>query len=104
DQLALESHLKAARAYDEGFYDDLLVLFKDVKRDTIVRKDTSLEKLAQLKPAFDKSERGTMTAGNSTTFTDGAAAVFLASEGYARDNGLEVQAWFHDAEVAAVDF
>lgn len=104
DQLALESHRKAAHAYEEGFYRDLIVPFKGVSKDTLVRNDTTLEKLAKLKPVFDKSAAGTMTAGNSTALTDGASAVLLASEKYARENSMDVQAYFVDAESAAVDF
>ncbi len=103
DQLAYESHVKAAKAYDEGFYSDLIAPFKKAVRDTIVRGDTTIDKLSKLKPAFDKSEHGTLTAGNSTAFTDGAAAVFLASEEFARENQLPVQAYFQDAQSAAVD-
>jgi acetyl-CoA C-acetyltransferase len=104
DQLAYESHRKAAAAYAEGFYDDLITEFKNVKRDTIVRADTTLEKLAKLKPAFDKSGAGSLTAGNSTIFTDGAGAVLLTSEAYAQQNNLTVQAWFTDCQSAAVDY
>jgi acetyl-CoA C-acetyltransferase len=104
DQLALESHLKAAAGYADGFYRELVVPFKGIDRDTIIRKDTTLEKLSQLKPAFDKTAAGTMTAGNSTALTDGAAAVFLSSQQFAKDHGLDVQAYFVDAESAAVDF
>lgn len=104
DQLALESHQKAAQAYRDGFYNDLVVSYKLAKRDTIMREDTTLEKLGKLKPVFDKSAAGTMTAGNSTAFTDGAAAVFMASEDYARQHNLPIQAYFVDAEAAAVDF
>lgn len=104
DQLAFESHMKGARAYKEGFYEDLIMPFKGVKRDTILREDTTPEKLAKLKPVFDRSETGTMTAGNSTALTDGAGAVLLTSEEYARKNSLDVQAWFADAESAAVDY
>lgn len=104
DQLAYESHMKAAAAYQEGFYNDLVVPFKNATRDTIVRGDTTLEKLGKLKPVFDKSEAGTMTAGNSTAFTDGAGAVLLGSEEFARQNNLPVQAYFKDAEAAAVDY
>ena len=104
DQLAYESHRKAAAAYAEGFYDDLITEFKNVKRDTIVRADTTLEKLSKLKPAFDKSGAGSLTAGNSTIFTDGAGAVLLASEAYAQQNNLTVQAWFTDCQSAAVDY
>jgi acetyl-CoA C-acetyltransferase len=104
DLLAYESHVKAAKAYDEGFYRELVVSFKGVARDTIVRGDTSLEKLAKLKPAFDRSATGTLTAGNSTALTDGASAVLLASEDYAKSNSLPVQAYVVDAESAAVNF
>jgi acetyl-CoA C-acetyltransferase len=104
DQLAYESHMKAAQAYSEGFYKDLVTPFKGVDHDTIVRGDTSLEKLGKLRPVFDKTASGTMTAGNSTALTDGASAVLLASEEFARENALTPQAYFSDAEVAAVDF
>ena len=104
DQLAYESHMKAARAYNEKFYDDLLVPFKGVHRDTIVRSDTTPEKLAKLRPVFDKSEAGTLTAGNSTALTDGAGAVLLASEPFARTHSLDIQAYIADAESAAVDY
>lgn len=104
DQLAFESHQKAATAYGEGFYQDLITTFKGVAADTIVRKDTSVEKLSKLKPVFDRSESGTMTAGNSTALTDGASAVLMGSESFARENSLAIQAYFTDAEAAAVDF
>jgi acetyl-CoA C-acetyltransferase len=104
DQLAYESHMKAAKAYKEGFYDELVTPFKGLTRDTILREDTTIDKLIKLKPAFDKSPAGTLTAGNSTIYTDGAAAVFLASEEFAKQNNLSVQAFFADAEAAAVDF
>jgi acetyl-CoA C-acetyltransferase len=104
DQLAYESHVKADKAYREGFYKDLVTPFKDVNRDTIVRADTTLEKLAKLKTVFDPGPQGTMTAGNSTALTDGAGVVLLTSEEFARDNNLQPQAYFVDAEVAAVDY
>lgn len=104
DQLAYESHRRAAAAYAEGFYDDLITEYKNVKRDTIVRADTTMEKLSKLKPAFDKSGQGSLTAGNSTIFTDGAGAVLLGSEEFAKQNNLPVQAWFTDCQSAAVDF
>lgn len=104
DQLAYESHVKAASAYQEGFYNDLVTPYKNATRDTIVRGDTTLDKLGKLKPVFDKSDAGTMTAGNSTAFTDGASAVLLGSEEFARQNNLPVQAYFKDAEAAAVDY
>jgi len=105
DQLALDSHHKLAAAYDAGFFDDLVVPFRGLKRDGFLRPDSTLEKLATLKPAFDKSSgHGTLTAGNSTGLSDGAAAVLLGTEEWAAKRGLKVQAWFRDAEVAAVDF
>jgi acetyl-CoA C-acetyltransferase len=105
DQLALDSHHKLAAAYDDGFFDDLLVPFRGLKRDGFLRPDSTMEKLATLKPAFDKtSGRGTLTAGNSTGLSDGAAAVLLASDEWAAQRGLRIQAYLRDAEVAAVDF
>jgi acetyl-CoA C-acetyltransferase len=104
DELAFQSHQNAAKAYEEGFHDDLIVPFRELKKDTITRKDTTIEKLAKLKPAFDKSAAGTLTAGNSTPLTDGASVVLLGSEEWAKQNNLDVQAYFVDAEVAAVDF
>ena len=105
DQLALESHHKLAAAYESGFFDDLVVPFRGLKRDGFLRADTSLEKLATLKPAFDKSSgQGTLTAGNSTGLSDGAAAVLLGSDAWAAERGLTVQAYLRDAEVAAVNF
>jgi acetyl-CoA C-acetyltransferase len=104
DELAYQSHMNAAKAYDEGFYDDLVIEYAGVKRDNNMRPDTSLEKLGKLKPAFDKSPTGTMTAGNSTPLTDGAAGVLLASEDWAREHNLPVQAYLRYGKVAAVDF
>ena len=104
DQLALASHMKAAAAYDEGFYDDLVVPFLDVEEDNNIRRDTTFEKLQKLKPAFDRSEEGTMTAGNSTPLTDGSAAVLFASEDWARKKNLPILAYLSFAKVAAVDF
>jgi acetyl-CoA C-acetyltransferase len=104
DQLALASHRNAARAYEEGFYDDLLVEFKAVRRDNNVRTDTSLERLAKLKPVFDKTPTGTMTAGNSTPLTDGASAVLLGSEQWAAEHSLPIRAYLTHARETAVDF
>ena len=104
DQLAFESHQKAAKAYSEGFYDDLVFEYKGIKKDTILRPDTTLEKLAKLKPAFDFTGKGTLTAGNSTALTDGASAVLLGSEDFAKKHNLPVLAYFVDAEYSAVDF
>ena len=104
DQLALKSHQNGVRAYDEGFYDDLVIEFLGLKRDGMLRADTSIEKLAKLKTAFDLTDQGTLTAGNSSPLTDGAAAVFLASEEDAKRHDYPLLARFVDAEAAAVDF
>ena len=105
DELAVASHHKLAAAYEAGFFDDLVVSFRGVSRDNILRPDTSLEKLATLKPAFDKtSGRGTLTAANSTPLTDGAAACLLASDEWAATHGHEVLCHLRDVHVAAVDF
>ena len=104
DQLALSSHIKAAGAYDAGWFDDLVVPFQDAEEDNNIRRDTTFEKLSALKPVFDKSEEGTMTAGNSTALTDGAAAVLLASEDWARKKNLPVMAYLTFAKASAVDF
>lgn len=104
DELAYTSHQNAAKANEEGFFDDLVIEYAGLKKDTLIRKDTTLEKLAKLKPAFDKTGTGTLTAGNSTPLTDGASAVLLSSPEWAQNNKLEVMAYFADYEVAAVDF
>jgi acetyl-CoA C-acetyltransferase len=101
--LALESHRKAAAAWDEGFYADLVVEFNGARHDDNIRRDTTLEKLAKLKPVYDRSATGTLTAGNSTPLTDGAAAVLLASEDWARARNLPVLAYLSFGKVAAVD-
>lgn len=104
DELAYRSHMNAAAAYEAGFYDDLLVPYAGTSRDNNLRPDTSIEKLAKLKPAFDRSPTGTMTAGNSTPLTDGAASVLLASEDWAAERGLPVLAYLRYGKAAAVDF
>jgi len=104
DQLALESHRKAAAAYASGFYKDLVRDYLGVSQDNNIRSDTSLDKLAKLKPVFDTSGAGTLTAGNSTPMTDGASAVLLASETWARERDLPVQAFLSYGKVAAVDY
>jgi len=105
DKLALSSHLKAAAAYERGFFKDLVVPFRGLDRDGFLRPDSTLEKLATLKPAFDKtSGQGTLTAGNSTGLSDGASAVLLASDEWAAKRGLKAQAYLTGAQVAAVDF
>jgi acetyl-CoA C-acetyltransferase len=104
DQLALSSHIKAAAAYDAGWYEDLVIPYMDAEEDNNIRRDTTFEKLSALKPVFDKSEDGTMTAGNSTALTDGAAAVLLASEDWARKKNLPVLAYLSFAKASAVNF
>ncbi|WP_376695455.1 acetyl-CoA C-acetyltransferase [Wenzhouxiangella sp. EGI_FJ10305] len=104
DDLALESHHKAAEAWDSGFFDDLVKPHNGVIRDNIVRPDSSMEKLSSLKPAFDRSKHGTLTAGNSTSLSDGAAAVLLASEEWVREHDLPVLAWLTHSRTAAVDY
>ena len=104
DHLALTSHQRAAAAYDEGWYEDLVVPYLDCEEDNNIRRDTSMEKLAKLKPVFDRSGEGTMTAGNSTPLTDGAAALLLANEDWARKKNLPVLAHLNFARVAAVNF
>jgi acetyl-CoA C-acetyltransferase len=105
DQLAFESHNKAARAYESGFFADLIIPYAGVERDNNLRAELSLEKLASLGPAFDrKSGQGTLTAGNSTPLTDGASAVLLGSDDWAKAHGLKVQAYLTHAETSAVDF
>jgi acetyl-CoA C-acetyltransferase len=104
DQLALESHQKAAAAYASGFYKSLVMEYLGLAQDDNIRTDTSLEKLAKLKPVFDHSSSGTLTAGNSTPMTDGASAVLLGSEQWARDRNLPVLAYLTYGKVAAVDY
>jgi acetyl-CoA C-acetyltransferase len=102
DALALASHQNASRAWADGFMSDLVIPYLGLATDNNVRADTSLEKLAKLRPSFAKD--GTLTAGNSTPLTDGAAAVLLASEDWARSRGLTVQAYLTYGKAAAVDF
>ena len=104
DRLAYESHAKAAAAWHEGFYDDLVVPFRDLKTDNNVRADASIDKLGKLKPVFDLSGSGTITAGNSTPLTDGSAALLLASEQWAAQRKLPVLAYLRAGKTWAVDF
>jgi acetyl-CoA C-acetyltransferase len=105
DKLALASHQKAAAAYERGFFKDLVVPFRGLERDGFLRADSTLEKLAALKPAFDKtSGKGTLTAGNSTGLSDGASAVLLSSEEWASSRGHKPKAFLTYSQVAAVDF
>jgi acetyl-CoA C-acetyltransferase len=104
DELALASHRKGAAAWQAGFYDDLVASFAGLERDNNLRDDASLEAMAKLKPSFDRSAAGTLTAANSTPLTDGASCVLLASEDWARARALPVQARFVDYAAAAVDY
>ena len=104
DGLALESHQKAAAAYAAGFYADLVHPYMGLAQDNNIRADTSLDKLAKLRPAFDTSGSGTLTAGNSTPMTDGASAVLLASEHWAQQRDLPVLAYLTYGKVAAINY
>jgi acetyl-CoA C-acetyltransferase len=104
DELAASSHQKMAAAYDRGFFDDQITPFRGVERDNNLRADSTVEKLSTLKPVFGRGEAATMTAGNSTPLSDGASAVLLASEDWAKEHELPVLAWFTDYETAAVDY
>lgn len=104
DRLAMESHQKAARAYDEGIFDDLVTPWGGVSRDNNIRADSSMEKLGSLRTVFSKAPDATLTAGNSTPLTDGAAAVLLASEDWAKANDLPIQAYITASRTSAVDF
>jgi acetyl-CoA C-acetyltransferase len=104
DQLALASHVKAAHAYDAGWYDDLVIPFLDCEEDNNIRRDSTFEKLQTLKPVFAKDEEATLTAGNSTPLTDGAAAVLLASEAWANLKNLPIAAYLTFVKVAGVNF
>jgi acetyl-CoA C-acetyltransferase len=104
DRLAMESHQKAARAYDEGLFDDLVTPWAGVSRDNNIRADSSLEKLSSLRTVFSKAADATLTAGNSTPLTDGAAAVLIGSEEWAAANDLPVQAFLTASRTSAVDF
>ncbi|GAA5230289.1 acetyl-CoA C-acetyltransferase [Arthrobacter cryoconiti] len=106
DKLALASHKNLAAAYDRHFFDDLLTPYRGLSRDSNLRADSSMEKLAKLKPAFGRNlgEGATMTAGNSTPLTDGASTVLLASEAWAQAHDLPMLANVVDGEAGAVDF
>ena len=102
DELAVKSHKNLAAAYDRGFFDDLITPYIGLDRDQNLRPDSNLEKLAKLKPVFGGPE-GTMTAANSTPLSDGASAVLLASEEWAKEHGLPILAYITEAQTAAVD-
>jgi len=104
DEYAVESHRRLAAAYERGFFDDLVTPFLGLERDGNMRPDASVEKLAKLSPVFGDGSEATMTAGNSTPLTDGAATVLLASDEWAAERSLPVLAHLVDAETGAVDF
>ncbi len=104
DELAATSHQKLAKSYDEGWQDDLITPFLGVEKDNNLRPDSTVEKLAKLKPVFGRGEGATMTAGNSTPLSDGASAVLLASDDEAKKHGWTPLAYFVDYETAAVDY
>src|SRR5687768_1353817 len=104
DELAAASHRNLAAAYERGFFDDLVTPYAGLERDQNLRPDSSAEKLAKLEPVFGEGPDATMTAGNSSPLTDGAAVVLLASEEWAAEHRLPVLAYLVESEVAAVDF
>ncbi len=104
DELAMGSHLKAAAAYARGFYKDLVIDYHGLAMDNNIRPNASIEQLAKLSPAFDRTGAGTLTAGNSTPLTDGAAALLLGNEDWARAHGIRPLAYLTHAKVFAVDF
>lgn len=104
DQLAYDSHRNAAAAWQDGFFADLVTPLAGLTRDDNLRADVSLAKLAGLRTSFSRSAQATLTAGNSTPLTDGASAVLLASENWARANGLPILAYLSHGKAAAVDF
>lgn len=104
DEIAASSHHNLAAAYERGFFDDLMTPFLGQTRDQNLRADSTVEKLATLKPVFGKGDGATMTAGNSTPLTDGASAVLLGSDEWAEERGLPVLAHLVDAQTAAVDY
>jgi acetyl-CoA C-acetyltransferase len=104
DELAAASHQHLAAAYDAGFFEDQVTPFRGLERDSNLRADSTVEKLAKLEPVFGRGEGATMTAGNSTPLTDGASVVLLGSEDWAAARDLEPLAFLVDHETAAVDF
>lgn len=104
DELAAASHQKLAAAWERGWMDDLVTPFQGVERDTHMRPDSTVEKLAKLKPVFGRGEAATMTAGNSTPLSDGASAVLLASEEWAKEKGLPILAYLTEFQTSAVDY
>jgi len=104
DELTYQSHKRAAKAYEDGFYRDLVTAYQGLEKDNNVRPDANVQALSKLRPVFGKGDNATLTAGNSTPLTDGAAAVFLCSEDYAKANGLPISCYITAFESAAVNF
>jgi acetyl-CoA C-acetyltransferase len=104
DQMAFDSHQKTAAAYESGFFDDLVTPWNGVSKDNILRADTSIEKLNSLRSVFDKGPKATLSAGNSSALSDGAAAVLLCSEEWAAEHNLPIQAYLTTGRSASVDF
>ena len=104
DELAYRSHVNLAKSYDRGFQDDLITPYLGLEKDQNLRPDTTLEKLAKLKPVFGKGETATMTAGNSTPLTDGASTVLLSTDEWAEQHGLRPLAYLTHSQTAAVDY
>ncbi|MFF0268327.1 acetyl-CoA C-acetyltransferase [Kribbella sp. NPDC004536] len=104
DELAYRSHINLAKAYDRGFQQDLITPYLGLEKDQNLRPDTTLEKLAKLKPVFGKGETATMTAGNSTPLTDGASTVLLSTDEWAAEHGLRPLAYLTHSQTAAVDY
>lgn len=104
DRMAYDSHQKTAAAYESGFFDELITPWNGVSKDNILRTDTSIEKLNSLRTVFDKGPNATLSAGNSSTLTDGAAAVLLCSEEWAAEHNLPVQAYLTTGRSSSVDF
>ena len=104
DQFALDSHLKADQAYKDGFFNDLVTSYRGLTKDTIVRGNSSIDTMAKLRPCFDKSKTGTLTAANSTSLSDGSACVFLCSQDYAKEHNLKVKAYLTFSQSAAVNY
>ncbi|MGK0367635.1 MAG: acetyl-CoA C-acetyltransferase [Thermoproteota archaeon] len=104
DELAFNSHQNAEKSFASGFHDELVVEFEGIKKDNNIRSTTTIEKLNSLRAAFDKGAHGTLTAGNSSPLTDGAACVFLCSEEYAKENNLEIESYLTFSQSAAIDY
>jgi acetyl-CoA C-acetyltransferase len=104
DELAYRSHMNLAASYERGFQDDLITPYLGLQRDQNLRPDTTIEKLAKLKPVFGSGETATMTAGNSTPLTDGASAVLLSTDEWAAEHGLRPLAYLTHSQTAAVDY